>query len=153
MLLYGSVLTNDIMKKISLLLVALLATVSSGFAQFVMNDPQQEQWVDSVFHSLTPDQRIAQLIWVNAYANDDVEAQLKVADLLRKYNLGGVIFFTGEPQKQVELTNLYQSIAQTPLFIAMDAEWGVGMRLHGVIPFPYNMMMGASDNPQLVELV
>lgn len=141
------------MKKIGLLFVALTTSVFSVFAQFVTNDPHQEQWVDSVFQSLTPDQRIAQLIWVNAYANDDVEAQLKVADLLRTYNLGGVIFFTGEPQKQVELTNLYQSISQTPLFVAMDAEWGVGMRLHGVIPFPYNMMMGASANPELVEQV
>jgi beta-glucosidase-like glycosyl hydrolase/CubicO group peptidase (beta-lactamase class C family) len=141
------------MKKITLLLIAFIASISFSFAQFVMNDPRQEQWVDSVFQSLTPDQRIAQLIWVNAYANDDVEAQLKVADLLRKYNLGGVIFFTGDPEEQVKLTNLYQSVAQTPLFIAMDAEWGVGMRLHGVIPFPYNMMMGASANPRLVEQV
>jgi beta-glucosidase-like glycosyl hydrolase len=35
----------------------------------------------------------------------------------------------------------------------MDAEWGVGMRLPGVISFPYNMAMGASANPGLIKQV
>ena len=35
----------------------------------------------------------------------------------------------------------------------MDAEWGVGMRLYGVTSFPYNMTMGASYDPELVEQV
>ncbi|WP_163715225.1 glycoside hydrolase family 3 N-terminal domain-containing protein [Mangrovibacterium lignilyticum] len=141
------------MKRYIFLAIGLIVLFNSSYAQFEVDGSGQEQWVDSVFQSLTPDQRIAQLIWVNAYANENIADQLRVADLIRKYNLGGVIFFTGEPVKQAGLTNLYQSIAKTPLFIAMDAEWGVGMRLHGVIPFPYNMMMGASNNPELIRQV
>ncbi|RKD92205.1 glycoside hydrolase family 3 N-terminal domain-containing protein [Mangrovibacterium diazotrophicum] len=139
------------MKKLIFLFGILFTLAGQCLAQFNTQNPEQEQWVDSVFQSLTPDQRIAQLIWINAYADDKVEAQMKVADLVKKYNLGGVIFFTGNPEKQVQLTNLYQSVAQTPLLIAMDAEWGVGMRLYGVTSFPYNMMMGASYDPELVE--
>ena len=141
------------MKKLLLFLFTLAATMGQSSAEFRMKELSQSQWVDSVFQSLTPEQRIAQLVWINAAANKDIASQLKVAELVKKYNLGGVIFFTGDPVRQVELTNLYQSTAQTPLFIAMDAEWGVGMRLHGVVSFPYNMMMGASDDPELVELV
>ncbi|MFV0268505.1 MAG: glycoside hydrolase family 3 N-terminal domain-containing protein [Draconibacterium sp.] len=111
----------------------------------------ENSWVDSVFQSLTPDQRIAQLVWVNTAANNDIAAQLKVTELIKKHNLGGVIFFTGDPEEQVELTNVYQASAQTPLLVAMDAEWGVGMRMPGVIPFPYNMMMGASYSPELIK--
>ena len=145
-------MTNKI-RKIVLLLLVLIAVWGKTIAQFNINEAIESSWVDSVFQSLTPDQRIAQLVWINTAANKNVAAQLKVAELIKKYNLGGVIFFTGDPEKQVELTNVYQAAAQTPLLVAMDAEWGVGMRLPGVIPFPYNMMMGAADNPDLVKEV
>lgn len=141
------------MKKYFLLLFLLIATCAYSQSAFKMKDLLKEQWVDSVFNSLSPEQRIAQLVWVNAAANQDLASQMKVGELVRKYNLGGVIFFTGDPVKQVELTNVYQASAQTPLFIAMDAEWGVGMRLPGVTAFPYNMMMGASDDPALIKEV
>lgn len=146
------VVTSNIKKAIFLVLF-FIASQGHIFAQFKMEKMIETEWVDSVFQSLTPDQRIAQLVWINTAANKNVAAQLKVAELIKKYNLGGVIFFTGDPEKQVELTNAYQTAAQTPLLVAMDAEWGVGMRLPGVIPFPYNMMMGAADNPDLVKQV
>lgn len=146
------VVTSSIKKAIFLVLI-FIASQGHIFAQFKMEKMIETEWVDSVFQSLTPDQRIAQLVWINTAANKNVAAQLKVAELIKKYNLGGVIFFTGDPEKQVELTNAYQTAAQTPLLVAMDAEWGVGMRLPGVIPFPYNMMMGAADNPELVKQV
>ena len=138
-------------KKAILFLLIFIVTWGKTNAQFRMDEMIEIPWVDSVFQSLTPEQRIAQLVWVNTAANTNVAAQLKVAELIKNYNLGGVIFFTGDPEKQVELTNFYQSSAQTPLLVAMDAEWGVGMRLPGVISFPYNMMMGASDNPELIK--
>ncbi|MCE4565843.1 serine hydrolase [Maribellus sp. CM-23] len=143
-------MTNRIKKAILLLLI-FTAAWGKTFAQFRMDELLENPWVDSVFQSLTPDQRIAQLVWVNTAANNDIAAQLKVTELIKKYNLGGVIFFTGDPEEQVELTNVYQASAQTPLFVAMDAEWGVGMRMPGVIPFPYNMMMGASYSPELIK--
>ena len=139
------------MKRIFFLLFIQILASNTSRAQFDMEEMLNQSWVDSVFESLTPDQRIAQLIWVNAEADDQVDWQLRVADLIQKYDLGGVIFFTGDPDLQVRLTNLYQSVARTPLFIAMDAEWGVGMRLPGVMSFPYNMMMGASGNPELIR--
>ena len=141
------------MKQLVLLLLTILLAFNTGRAQFNMDKMLEEQWVDSVYNSLTPDQRIAQLFWINAAANSNIDYQFKVAELVKKYNIGGIIFFTGDPVKQVQLTNLYQKAAQTPLLISMDAEWGVSMRLPGVIPFPYNMTMGASDNPALIKKV
>lgn len=141
------------MKRFALLFLIIACSFTQSRAQFDINKLMEHQWVDSVFNSLSPEQRIAQLVWVNTAANKDVASQFKVAELIKKYNLGGVIFFSGDPVKQAQLTNLYQEEAQTPLLVAMDAEWGVGMRLPGVIPFPYNMMMGASDNPEQIKAV
>lgn len=138
-------------KKAVLLLFIFIVTWGTTFAQLRTDDQIEKSWVDSVFQSLTPEQRIAQLVWINTAANKDIASQLKVANLIKKYNLGGVIFFTGDAERQVELTNVYQASAQTPLLVAMDAEWGVGMRLPNVISFPYNMMMGASYNPELIK--
>ena len=138
-------------KQAALLLLILIAIRGTTMAQTQPAETAKNHWVDSVFQSLSAEQRIAQLIWINSAADKNISSQLKVAELIKKYNLGGVIFFTGNPGKQVELTNFYQASAQTPLFVAMDAEWGAGMRLHNVMPFPYNMMMGASHNPELIK--
>ncbi len=103
-------------------------------------------WVDSVFQSLTLEQRIAQLIMVNTGSNKSVQHQRYISKLIREYNIGGLIFFQGGPVRQANQTNKYQSLAQTPVMIAMDAEWGLAMRLDSVEPFPRQMMLGAISN-------
>ena len=123
-------------------------------AQPLLQDLLYHPWVDSVYNSLSNEERIAQLVWINVWADDTDntkrEWQDKVEQMIRKYNLGGIIFFVGQAERQAELTNRYQSAAKTPLMVVMDAEWGPAMRLPGVIPLPYNMTMGAAD-PALVQ--
>ena len=106
-------------------------------------------WTDSVFKSLTKDQRIAQLIIVRAHSNLGAAHVAKVVNEIKKYNVGGLCFFQGGPVRQAKLTNYYQQIAQTPLMITQDAEYGLGMRLDSVIKFPYQLTMGALDNEEL----
>lgn len=107
-------------------------------------------WVDSVYKSLTLKQKIAQLIMVNTGSNKDATHQRQITRLIKKYNIGGLIFFQGGPVRQAHLTNHYQSAAQTPIMIAMDAEWGLAMRLDSVEPFPRQMMLGATSNNGLI---
>ena len=110
-------------------------------------------WVDSVMKTLTTDQQIAQCIWIAAYSDKDVSHEVEITDLIRKYGIGGLIFFQGTPEKQAELTNYYQKISKVPLIIAMDAEWGLGMRLTNVEKFPYQMTLGAIKNDSLIYLM
>jgi beta-glucosidase-like glycosyl hydrolase/CubicO group peptidase (beta-lactamase class C family) len=107
-------------------------------------------WADSVFNSLSLDERIAQLFLVAAYSNKDKRHEDEIAALVSKYNIGGLIFFQGSPVKQAMETNYFQSKAKTPLVIGMDAEWGLGMRLDSTIKFPRQMMLGALQDPELV---
>jgi beta-N-acetylhexosaminidase len=108
-------------------------------------------WVDSIFSSLSPDERIAQLIWINVNPTEGLSQQITVAEQLKKNNFGGLVFFAGTSAKQVELVNYYQSISKVPLIMAMDAEWGAGMRLDDVDLFPYNLTLGASSDDQLIQ--
>jgi len=108
------------------------------------------QWVDSVFHSLKRKQKIAQLMVIRAHSNLGPEHVSQVTELIKKYNVGGLCFFQGGPERQANLTNFYQSIAKTPLMVTIDGEWGLGMRLDSVISFQHQMMIGAVSDGQLV---
>ncbi|MBK7128487.1 MAG: serine hydrolase [Crocinitomicaceae bacterium] len=107
-------------------------------------------WADSVFKSLTPDERIAQLFMVAAYSSKDETHYAEIAKLVKDYKIGGLIFFKGSPVKQAHLTNYYQQQAKTPLFIAIDGEWGLSMRLDSTIVYPRQMMLGAIQNDALI---
>ncbi|MCE7057480.1 serine hydrolase [Algoriphagus sp. AGSA1] len=114
-------------------------------------DPMDQlNWVDSVFNSLTFEERLGQLFMVAAYSNKGQKHVDEISSLVKNENLGGLIFFQGGPNRQARLTNYYQAQAKTPLFIAMDAEWGISMRLDSVPDFPKAMTLGAVQDPDLV---
>jgi beta-N-acetylhexosaminidase len=108
------------------------------------------RWVDSVFKTLTPDERIAQLIMVAAYSNRDRLFEDTISTLIKDYKIGGLVFFQGGPVRQSQLLNRYQAQSKVPLLVAMDAEWGVGMRLDSTVRFPYQMALGATHDEQLI---
>ncbi|MBI3134994.1 MAG: serine hydrolase [Bacteroidetes bacterium] len=107
-------------------------------------------WADSVFNSLTPDERIAQLFMVAAYSNKDEAHYTEITKLVRDYKIGGLIFFKGTPYQQAKLTNHYQQNAKTPLMIAIDGEWGLSMRLDSTAVYPRQMMLGAVQDEKLI---
>jgi beta-N-acetylhexosaminidase len=137
------------MKKL-VAIFCLLFSFQLSAQDFFKKTPEAIHWVDSVFSSLTPEQKIAQLMIIRAYSNQGPEHVKQLIDLIQKYNIGGLCFFQGGPARQANLTNYYQSIAKTPLMICIDAEWGLGMRLDSVIPFQRQLMMGAMPDAEVV---
>ncbi len=113
-------------------------------------DGDMNPWVDSVFNSLSLNERIAQLFVIRTYSNRDQRFNDSISKLIKKYNVGGLTFFSGSPYRQAELTNLWQSKAKTPLLITIDAEWGLGMRLDSAYSFPKQMTLGAMQEDELV---
>ncbi|SHJ41883.1 beta-glucosidase [Arenibacter nanhaiticus] len=107
-------------------------------------------WVDSIMKSLTPQERIGQLIWVSAYSNRGSEHRADILKTIEKWNIGGLVFFQGDPLTQVKLMNEYQNAAKVPLMGAIDAEWGLGMRLDNTISFPFQMALGAIEDNTLI---
>ncbi len=118
-------------------------------------DSRADHWVDSVFKSLSDDQKIAQLIVVRLSSIDLSTRKVtfyekEVEEAVRKYNIGGICLFQGGPLTQANYINYFQSIAQTPVLISMDAENGVGMRMDSVKGLPRQMMLGAVADPDLI---
>lgn len=135
-------------KKIVLVFMCCITT-SFLWAQ---NSPAQK-WVDSVFASLTPDQRIAQLMVVRLSERTPTGILFydkKVTELVKKYNIGGVCLFQGNPTLQAATVNRLQTIAKTPIMICIDGENGLGMRFDSIIPLNRQMMMGAVQDETII---
>jgi beta-glucosidase-like glycosyl hydrolase/CubicO group peptidase (beta-lactamase class C family) len=113
----------------------------------------QQKWVDSVYNSLTLEQRVGQLFMVDLFSSDPKANVDRVRRLITDHHIGGVIFSKGGPGRQAKITNDFQKAAKVPLMIAMDAEWGLAMRLDSTFAFPWNMTLGAIEDPQLIYKV
>ena len=129
---------------LSVSLIALILTMGQAFAQSA-----EDRWVDSVYNSLTMEQRVAQLICMRANQPDKPYDQ-NVAKYIKQYNIGGVCFFRNDLTAQLEQTNAWQAQAQTPLMVSIDAEWGLAMRLKNTIAYPYQMTLGAVNDNDLI---
>ena len=116
---------------------------------FSQSTDAAKQWADSVFKTLSKEEKIAQLMIIRAHSNLPQKHVDEATELIKKYNIGGLCFFQGGPVRQAKLTNHYQSIAKTPLMITIDAEWGLGMRLDSVQSLPRQLMLGASPDAHL----
>ena len=112
----------------------------------------QQKWVDSIYNKLTLDEKIGQLFFVQATSKNKNNSE-KILNNIKNFKIGGLIFSTGHPSIQANLTNKYQNASEIPLMISMDAEWGVGMRLDSVPKFPWNMSLGAIKNDLLIEKI
>lgn len=114
-------------------------------------DPMEKAWVDSVFDRLSEEERIGQLIMLRAHSDKDSAYEAELDSVIRKFKVGGLCFFQGTPERQAFLTNRYQESSAIPLLIAMDAEWGLGMRLSAsAISFPKQLMLGAIRDNRLI---
>ena len=127
---------------------AALAQQQQLFIPFINT---QHAWVDSVFDALTPRERVAQLFMVRAHSNLGQRYIDSVAGVIEREQLGGVVLFQGGPVRHAQVINRYQRLARVPLLIAMDGEWGLGMRLpDSTISFPYQMALGAIQQEGLI---
>lgn len=142
-------------KKFGLGILALVGTISFLKAQdkkdFVKYINTQHEWVDAVFKTLTPKEKVAQLFLVRAHTNLGQKYIDSVAQVIQDEHLGGLVVFQGGPVRHVDMFNKYQSLSKVPLMITFDGEWGLGMRMpDSTLSFPYQMTLGAVQDNQLI---
>lgn len=120
---------------------------------FLQDSDAENRWTDSIYTQMTLDEKLGQLFFVSAYSNRDSVHVNSIKKLVANYKVGGLIFFQGGPVRQAKLTNEYQAKAKIPLFIGLDAEWGLSMRLDSTYAYPWNMTLGAIQDLALIEKV
>lgn len=146
------------MKKIFFLLLCCLCRLTITAAQTETalyrsaDKDKMDHWADSVYNALSPEERIGQLIMVMANPKSDARNMQRLMRYIDELKIGGVLFHKGDPVMQADVTNRLQKASRVPLFISLDGEWGLSMRLSGTTRFPRNMMLGAIENDSLITL-
>lgn len=114
----------------------------------------KSSWVQQKMDSMTLDEKIGQLLMLRAHSDKGKAHEDQVRSYIKKYHVGSLCFFQGTPKKQAMLTNEYQKLSKIPLIIAMDAEWGLGMRMpKSTISYPRQLTLGAiSDNKAIYDM-
>ncbi|MGW9686807.1 glycoside hydrolase family 3 protein [Flagellimonas sp. 2504JD1-5] len=119
---------------------------------------------------LTLKQKVGQLFMPAVFINDTEEEVQQIEDLIRTQAIGSICFFHSrasaatnfEGKKKVvhneysydrlkQLISRYQKAAQFPLLVAIDAEWGLAMRIENTHQYPYAITLGAiQENSDLI---
>ncbi|AYD48354.1 glycoside hydrolase family 3 protein [Arachidicoccus soli] len=134
------------MKNIFYFLWMLFFVFSTNAQPILRHSAKADKWVDSVYQSLTPDQRIAQLMVMRESTIKDGKAYIYTDEIkkeIKEYNIGAICLFQGAPGVQATNINQFQQMAQTPLMVCMDVENGVGMRMPEVMKLPDQLTLGA----------
>jgi beta-glucosidase-like glycosyl hydrolase len=114
---------------------------------------------------LSLQQKVGQLFMLAVFINDAEEAVQEMEQIIQKNHIGALCFFHSrasaatnfEGKKPVvhneksydrlkDLIARYQNAAKYPLLIAMDAEWGLAMRIENTPQYPYAITLGAIQN-------
>ncbi len=139
------------MKKKIFLYVLMTFSVSDSFILNGQKAPSPA-WVDSVFSTLSLEEKLGQLFVIRAHSDLGEEHINSVRAQIKKYKVGGLCFFQGTPAKQAGLTAEYQKLSKIPLIVSMDAEWGLGMRhKEKGLSFPHQLMLGAIPDVKDIE--
>ena len=123
----------------------------TGTDLLTSNPKLQQKWVDSIYNTLSLKEKVGQLYTIQVFSNQDEATKNEKIQLIKEYQIGGIIYSQGGPVRQAKLDNELQRLSKVPMLISMDAEWGLSMRLDSTFAFPWNMTLGAIKDNKLIE--
>ncbi|MDA8886131.1 serine hydrolase [Bacteroidia bacterium] len=107
-------------------------------------------WAENTFDSLTVDERLAQLFMIEVRPTYGAKHLAAVERMINEHQVGGVIFFKGDPTEEVKLTNKFQALSKTKMLVAIDGEWGLAMRLANTVAYPYQLGLGSVQDESVI---
>ena len=134
------------------LMLSLLLTLTAGKPSMLYKGKvdAQQKWVDSVYNSLSQRERVAQLFIPMVDPRGGATSKSTISKWIKTNKMGGLLFSKGSISDYVTMVNYAQSIADVPVLMTLDGEWGISMRVNNTPRFPYNMGLGAIADEQLL---
>lgn len=108
--------------------------------------------VEELLAELSLEEKVAQMIVVRAYGyyfSDESEQFQNLVKAVREKKYGGVCMFLGDVHSTAVLLNRLQAMAEIPLLVSSDFEWGAAMRTRRATRFPEAMALGAANDTNL----
>lgn len=96
---------------------------------------------DSTLACMTLEQKVGQCFMPSIYASADPATMRKLRSYISDLHVGGVVLLRGDLGSAAIMAGVGMK-AEIPLFMAIDAEWGLGMRLEDAPGFPRNGRLG-----------
>ena len=100
-------------------------------------------WADSVAACMTIEEMAGQLVMPAVYSDVSPAAMRLVRRYAADDHVGGVVLLKGSVEDARAIVDTLRSMMRVPPFIAIDAEWGLAMRLAGTPEFPRNGRISA----------
>lgn len=110
---------------------------------------EAEAWADSVSSRMTLRQKVSQMFMPALYASDDFWTLRQV----RQYAdscVGGVVLLKGDARGASAIADTLRGRWPAGAFVAIDAEWGLAMRLADAPEFPDNRSISPGADEQLM---
>ncbi len=108
------------------------------------------QWVDSVFQTLSIQEKIGQLFMLPASSSASQQEKELLLDQIKKYKPGSVLITRGGAVSHAHFLNTLQAQSKVPMLAAIHAEWGIGQTLDSTISFSKPLALGAIKNDSLI---
>jgi beta-glucosidase-like glycosyl hydrolase len=105
--------------------------------------------IEQTITGMTLEEKVGQIFMLNfnaSYYNNENTVFDRISRWVTDYKVGGLAMFGGDPMEGARNIYRFQKMAEMPLLIASDLEWGLPMRLSAGTRFPENMALAATRN-------
>lgn len=117
------------------------------------NGQSKKQWVDSVFNSMTLNDKIGQLFMMSVSLDEPEAKRVEIQNRVKSDGIGGVIFKKSKVGDQSVLTNEWQGESDVPLLIGIEGCSGLGGSADTLLQFPSSLAQGAIVHDSLIFLM
>ena len=109
--------------------------------------------VDSLMQQLSIREKVAQLFVLEISREPSDSTRALQDSLIRDYGVGALIIMRGPIHPFVDRMNELQAMADLPLLVATDAEWGAAMRFAEYLPYPRQRILGRLEGRRAEKLL
>ncbi|WP_081966649.1 glycoside hydrolase family 3 N-terminal domain-containing protein [Porphyromonas crevioricanis] len=107
-----------------------------------VDEHEMHSWVNARIKEMSLEQQIGQLIMPIIYPKTDKQSILQAQTLVKEIGVGGILYQKGLLSEQYAMNMSLQAVADLPLLISLDGEYGLWMRLKDAPRYPKAMALG-----------
>ncbi len=107
-------------------------------------------WADSVLSVMSPEERVGQLVMPAIYASGDAATLRRLRWYAADMHVGGVVLLKGDLNSAAVMACAMQRYSGGSAIVAIDAEWGLAMRLSDAPHYPENGNLGSGADEVLM---
>lgn len=110
---------------------------------------KKNHWVDSAFLSLSPAEKVGQLLMISVSAMPSADETKNLNELIKSNKIGSLFFTHAGPVRFAQSVNKLQSLARIPLLISADVADGLPKTFDSTMSFYDSAVLKAVTNDSL----